>query len=58
MKMTMKTFSSLIKPYKKPNECFHVLKVLTLVMVVVNYITMISVTGPGVGNYYSYYCSY
>jgi len=39
MKMTMKTFSSLIKQYKKPNE----LKFLTPLLVVINYLTMMSV---------------
>jgi len=43
MKMTMKTFSGLIKPYKKLNERSYLLKFLTPVMVVINYLTMMSV---------------
>jgi len=43
MKMTMKTFSALIKPYKKPNERSYLLKFLTPVRVVINYPTMMSV---------------
>jgi len=33
--MTMKTFSAIVKPYKKPNERSHLLKFLTPVMVVI-----------------------
>jgi len=40
MKMTMKTFSVSIEPNKKPNERSYLLKFLTPVMVVINYLTM------------------
>jgi len=43
MKITMKTFSVLIKPYKKPNERSYLFKFLIPVMVVINYLTMMSV---------------
>jgi len=41
--MTMKTFSAPIKPCKKPNEHFYLLKFLTPVMVVIIYLTTMSV---------------
>jgi len=44
MKMAVKTFSALSKPYKKTNERSYLLKFLTLVMVQINYLTMMSVT--------------
>jgi len=44
MKMTMKTFSAFIKPYKKQMKILlRLLTFLTLVMVVINYIIMMSV---------------
>jgi len=43
MKMTTKTFSTLIKPYKKPNERVYLLKLLTSVTVVINYFTVMLV---------------
>jgi len=46
MKVIMKTFSVLIKPYKKPYEQVehsYLLKILTSVMVGINYLTMMSV---------------
>jgi len=39
-----KTFSTLIKRYKKLNKRSYLLKFLTPVMVVINYLTMMSVT--------------
>jgi len=39
----MKTFSALVKSYKKPNERSYLLKFLTPVMVLINYLTMMSV---------------
>jgi len=43
IKMTMKTFSAFIKPYKKPNKRSYLFKFLTPVMVAINYITVMSV---------------
>jgi len=43
MKMAMKTFSALIKPYKKTNERSNLLKFLIPVMAVINYLSMMSV---------------
>jgi len=43
MKMTRITFSALIEPYKIPNERSYLLKFLTPVTVVINYLTMMSV---------------
>jgi len=42
MEMTMKTFSALIQPYKKPNERSYLLKLMTPVTVVINYLIMMS----------------
>jgi len=41
--MTMKTFSVPIKPYKNQTNVLTYLNVLTPVMVVINYLTMMSV---------------
>jgi len=43
MKIIMQTFSALIRRYKKPNERSYLLKFLTPVMIVINYLTMMSV---------------
>jgi len=43
MKMTMKTFSAIMKPYKQSNEHFYLLNFFTTKMVVINYRTMMSV---------------
>jgi len=40
--MTMKTFSAIIIPYKQPNERSYLLEFLTPVMVVIDYVTMMS----------------
>jgi len=41
--MSMKTFSAFLKPYKKTNERSYLLKFLTPVMVVINYLTVMSI---------------
>jgi len=43
MKMTMKTLSVLIKPYKTPDERFYLLKSLIPLMVEIDYFTVMPV---------------